>query len=434
MDDWFETENKNYNREKDKIVEWSTKISNKYNLKTCLLGYFNKKEYTIILTDGIEQLPPFEFTCDDLLIAIKKWNASNSVFSHENRSRKQSYDISAGSPEIRQLNRNLSYQTPGTQGNQNFSNAHMLPNSRISAPAHNISMSSQSKSSETHPTNSANLADSQTPVFLTQSLNPSHNVSLFTLSINNSPLYNGSHASSNNIFQKNSGETIQLASQTQKLKLLKHEDIFLVIDDIEDIGLCYIDLCRSYSQIKIYVGMYQFFRVKNATDLMLDCLKTIPLVNHGIEILMQYIMSHAKLLTSADRCSVWLKEGDKLRAIIFDGQPETKNNNQQSYGKTLNLNAGTSSIAGRTAKTGCIYVTKSPDLKSDEYFNNKFDKSTGYITKSILCFPIKAANQKIVAVGQLINKRKGSCFSKFDEHLATRFVGLCGSTIQHVSI
>ena len=409
MDTWMI---RGYEVERLKVINFSKKLTEKYNLKTCHLGFFEKKDYTIIMSDGVEQLPPFEFTCNDLLTTLCKWNSSNSRFSTVTQSSKNSL--------LNSMQRNT------------------LPDigEYIDLHLQEVDETDYSPLTEKYQSSIATARTTR----------------------------NTSSSGRNTRTRKD-------PSISDSLKLLKHEDLFIVIDEIKDVGLAYIDFCREYEKLKIYVSMYQFFRIKQATDLMLDCLKTIPMVDKGMDTLLQYILNHAKILTSADRCSVWLKEKGHLRAIVFDGMAiansgknstASKGPSSNKYDKLATLPIG-EGIAGRVAKTGEIYATKSPDLESDEYFrgsgfrkwfrtpcpcvcgkpistknpfpcSNTFDQSTGYITKSILCFPIKSSDNEIVGVGQLCNKKKGSCFSKFDEMLAVRFVELCGSTIQHVSI
>ena len=84
-----------------------------------------------------------------------------------------------------------------------------------------------------------------------------------------------------------------------------------LFDNGEDVNFCYIDITQNLPMLKIYTSMYQFHRMKNATDQMLDCLRHIPQVTLGMVKLLQYILKAAKVLTAADRCSVWLKRRDK---------------------------------------------------------------------------------------------------------------------------
>ncbi|HOE68370.1 MAG: Phosphoserine phosphatase RsbU [Candidatus Omnitrophica bacterium ADurb.Bin314] len=70
-------------------------------------------------------------------------------------------------------------------------------------------------------------------------------------------------------------------------------------------------------------------------------------------------------------------------------------------------------IAGTVAKTGKPIVVN--DARNDPRFAKRFDNSTGFVTKAILCVPLKAKD-KVIGVLQAINPvgRKGFCLSDLD--------------------
>lgn len=332
--------------EDTKISKFCQNLIQQYQLRTLLLGTFKDKEHVILLNNGLIHLPPFEFTCDDIIDTIYNWNSRHSRFS------------------------------------------------TIAKPISDIKRSRKTAVEK--------ISDGEI-----------------------------------------TGDEILLNDDSKSLKVWKCKDIFFIYDDQEKNSKnknLIQTFEKSYEKIKIYASVYKFRRIQHSTAIMFSCLKQIPQVNMGMEKLLQYIMNKAKELTSADRYSVWMKKSGNLKnqpfknylqAILFDGCPVE----QKSHILEIGDNAeNANSIAGRVALTGQIYSTKSPDIKSDNYFNSTFDISTGYITKNILCFPIKSSDNEIVGVGQLCNKKKGSCFSRFDENLATQLIELCGSTIQHVSM
>jgi signal transduction histidine kinase len=55
------------------------------------------------------------------------------------------------------------------------------------------------------------------------------------------------------------------------------------------------------------------------------------------------------------------------------------------------------------------------DAYLDDRFNDTFDQSSGYKTKSVLCFPIKNKNDDVLGIIQLLNSKKG-VFTKLDEN------------------
>ncbi len=62
-------------------------------------------------------------------------------------------------------------------------------------------------------------------------------------------------------------------------------------------------------------------------------------------------------------------------------------------------------IAGLGAVTAQDIVVD--DVASDPRFDSHFDESTGYMTKSLICLPIKARRGDVLGVVQVINKRDG---------------------------
>ncbi len=69
--------------------------------------------------------------------------------------------------------------------------------------------------------------------------------------------------------------------------------------------------------------------------------------------------------------------------------------------RTLN-NAG---VAGHVFTTGVGAIVHDP--YNDPHFNPKIDQETGYVTKSILCAPIRTVKGEIIGVLQMLNRKHG---------------------------
>ena len=65
----------------------------------------------------------------------------------------------------------------------------------------------------------------------------------------------------------------------------------------------------------------------------------------------------------------------------------------------------TSGIAGHVFSSGEPMII--PDPYSDPRFNKSIDEQTGFVTRNILCVPIKTVKGEIIGVAQALNKRKG---------------------------
>lgn len=79
-------------------------------------------------------------------------------------------------------------------------------------------------------------------------------------------------------------------------------------------------------------------------------------------------------------------------------------------------------IAGRCAETG--EVLNIQDVQSDFRFNRNVDMKTGYVTKSILCQPLRShrGGGHVVGVVQMLNKNDGLHFDSHDEELLSTCV------------
>ena len=62
-------------------------------------------------------------------------------------------------------------------------------------------------------------------------------------------------------------------------------------------------------------------------------------------------------------------------------------------------------IAGYVAKMGRLVNIR--DAYKHPMFFKEVDKTTGFVTRNILCFPIKDSTDTVVGVAELVNKAGG---------------------------
>lgn len=62
-------------------------------------------------------------------------------------------------------------------------------------------------------------------------------------------------------------------------------------------------------------------------------------------------------------------------------------------------------VAGHVFSTGKGVIVH--DAYSDARFNRSVDEQTGYVTRSILCVPVRTARGEVIGVAQALNKKKG---------------------------
>lgn len=129
--------------------------------------------------------------------------------------------------------------------------------------------------------------------------------------------------------------------------------------------------------------------------------------NVKLEDVLDNIVTVATNLTKADRGTLYLydKENNELWSLIAMGKGKNE--------IRLKLGEG---LAGYVAQRG--EIVNIIDAQKDKRFNPNYDLSSGYITKSVLCFPIKNQKGDIAGVLQLLNS-KNKEFSLKDEKFLT---------------
>ncbi len=91
----------------------------------------------------------------------------------------------------------------------------------------------------------------------------------------------------------------------------------------------------------------------------------------------------------------------------------------------------TTGVAGHVFTTGQGAVVH--DAYSDPRFNRSVDERTGFVTRDILCVPIRTAKGLVIGVAQLLNKRKGK-FSAADLALLEQMAAQGAVALQSAQI
>ncbi|CAL7945385.1 unnamed protein product [Xylocopa violacea] len=165
------------------------------------------------------------------------------------------------------------------------------------------------------------------------------------------------------------------------------------------------------------------------TRLKLQCQKLLAvsrkLFSHlgDFSDLLRGIMDEVRILTNAERCSLFLLDPDHqdLVAKVFDGIAMKESSQEMR----IPIGQG---IAGHVATTGKLLNIR--NAYEHPLFYCGIDEVTGFRTRNILCFPIRDENG-IIGVAQLCNKKDGLYFDVLDEEVATAFSIYCGLSIMH---
>ena len=122
----------------------------------------------------------------------------------------------------------------------------------------------------------------------------------------------------------------------------------------------------------------------------------------------------------AERCSLFLNDPQtgELYSRVAQGSRRREIRLMNNLG-----------IAGHVFNTGESLIVH--DAYADPRFNRANDEQTGFITRSILCVPVRTGRGKIIGVSQVINRLKGR-FTKADLELMTAMTSHSALALQSV--
>ena len=88
-------------------------------------------------------------------------------------------------------------------------------------------------------------------------------------------------------------------------------------------------------------------------------------------------------------------------------------------------------LVGWVAKTGKPVLI--PDVTIDPRFDKSFDESTGFVTKSMLCVPLKIRNE-VIGVIQVLNHEDGRPFNEDNLYLLSSISMYASISIEHANL
>ncbi len=141
-----------------------------------------------------------------------------------------------------------------------------------------------------------------------------------------------------------------------------------------------------------------------------------------LDSLLKKVGSAAEKLTQAETSSILLLDEDKEHLYF-----KTAGGEKGGLVKKLRVKIG-QGIAGWVAKERKPLVVQ--DVSKDERFAKSFDKSTGFVTKSILCVPLLLHNE-LIGVAEVLNKKDGKPFSDGDREVLQSLSNLAAVAISN---
>lgn len=121
----------------------------------------------------------------------------------------------------------------------------------------------------------------------------------------------------------------------------------------------------------------------------------------------------------AESGSVWLYEKEKDGRIY----PSFWISNADLTGLSLSLGEG---VAGAVIQIGQPLIVN--DCRSDERWAGRFDQTTGFETKSMVCVPL-VRGQEVIGCIQIINKKDDSPYQEEDVSLCEEFAALVAAKL-----
>jgi len=139
--------------------------------------------------------------------------------------------------------------------------------------------------------------------------------------------------------------------------------------------------------------------------------------------LLELILKIARTEVKADRGTVFLvdSKNKQVWSIVAQGLDHQEIRVPFGHG-----------VAGRVAVTGEIINVE--DAYTLDYFERSFDQKTGYVTKSLLCVPIRHSSGYIVGVIQLLNQVENNKFTTEDEDFLLKLSGHMAMALENARL
>lgn len=162
-----------------------------------------------------------------------------------------------------------------------------------------------------------------------------------------------------------------------------------------------------------------------------------------LDILLERVLTRARQFVDADAGSIYIREGNRLN--VAHSQNETLQervaDGEKLIFSTFSIPIDEMSIAGFAAATGKVLnipdVYKLPPTKS-YHFNKKFDKVSGYVTRSMLTIPLMSSKKEVLGILQIINAqdqvKRIQPFSRIDEKVMLHFAGIASVALERAQM
>jgi adenylate cyclase len=202
------------------------------------------------------------------------------------------------------------------------------------------------------------------------------------------------------------------------IQLLNKSEGNFTVDDLKLLEAITSQAATTLQNAQLYE------QVQRARDEQTQLLEVTTAISSELQLtpLLQKIMETITTILHADRSTLFLYD-EKTREL-WSQVALGLENREIRFPSHIGI-AGEAFTAGKTINI--------PDAYSDVRFNPEVDKRTGYLTKSMLCMPVRNKSGKSIGVAQVLNK-KGGPFSKTDESKLRAFSSQASIAIENAKL
>ena len=164
---------------------------------------------------------------------------------------------------------------------------------------------------------------------------------------------------------------------------------------------------------------------------------------HDLDILLERVLTRARQFVNADAGSIYIREGNRLDFTYSQNDTLQKRlpAGEKLIYSTFSVPIDQTSIAGYAAATGKMLsipdVYKLAPTKS-YHFSKKFDKASGYVTRSMLTIPLMSSKKDVLGILQIINaqdqEKRIRIFSQTDEKVMLHFAGIAAVALERAQM
>ncbi|MBU7586131.1 MAG: GAF domain-containing protein [Nostoc sp. TH1S01] len=154
-------------------------------------------------------------------------------------------------------------------------------------------------------------------------------------------------------------------------------------------------------------SFYMATQKQRAAAALMKAIKSLSQSSLDLEDTLKRVMDEAKELMNADRSTLWLIDRDRHELWTKITQDDgTKRELRVPIGKGF---AGIVAASGKTLNIP-FDLYDNPDSETAK----QLDQQNGYRTCSLLCMPVFNADQQLIGVTQLVNKKKSGDFPPYN--------------------